>query len=104
MAKTDEFMVVANICMETLMEKYFDKDVGNNALFMAFTDGDKVDCAVAGKGINLVNTLCSCCHDNHMVLRILSKVVEKMEEEEKSKEFMRFLKELKDMMEDNTDE
>lgn len=96
--KADEFMSVSNLCMETLMEKFFSGDVGDNTLFIAFSDGKKVDCAVAGRGINLVNTLCSCCHDNRGVFLILSKVVEKMEEEEKNKEFMRFLKELKDII------
>lgn len=98
-----QFIDAANICMETLMERFFSGDVGDNAFFMAFSDGKKVDCAVAGRGINIVNTLCSCCHDNKDVFIILSKAVEKMEEEKKHKEFMRFLKELKDMIDDESD-
>lgn len=93
-----QFIDAANICMETLMERFFSGDVGDNAFFMAFSDGKKVDCAVAGRGINIVNTLCSCCHDNKDVFIILSKVVEKVEEAKKHKELMRFLKEIKDMI------
>lgn len=99
-AKADEFMSVSNLCMETLMERFFSGDVGDNTLFIAFSDGKKVDCAVAGRGINIINTLCSCCHDNKDVFTILSKAVEKMEEAKKHKELMRFLKEIKDMIDD----
>lgn len=68
----------ARLCMETLMEKYFSGDVGDNVLFMAISDGDKVDCAVAGTGANIINVLCNCCKDNDKVLTLFSKTVHTM--------------------------
>lgn len=79
--KTDmTYVETARICMETLMEKYFSGPVGNNVLFMAFTDGKAVDCAVAGRGENIINTLCNCCNDNEDVLVLLAKTVTTMTE------------------------
>lgn len=64
------------------MEKYFNGPVGNNVLFMAFTDGKAVDCAVAGRGENIINTLCNCCNDNNDVLVLLARTVETMTRDE----------------------
>lgn len=79
--KTDmTYMETANICMEALMEQFFSGPVGDNVLFMAYSDGKTVDCSVAGKGANIINTLCNCCNDNEDVLILLAKTVTTMTE------------------------
>lgn len=73
------FSETARLCMESLMEQYFDGSVGTNALFMAFSDGSSVDCAIAGKGENIISTLCSCCRDNDDVLKLMEATVANMQ-------------------------
>lgn len=65
----------ARLCMETLMEKWFSGAVEDNTLFMLMSDGKTIDGAIAGKGINLVNTLCGCCADNPEAITIMAKAV-----------------------------
>ena len=86
----------ARLCMEALMEKYFSGDVGDNVLFMAISDGDKVDCAVAGTGANLINVLCNCCKDNDNVLTLLSKAVHIMVTDKLSGKMSELLKRIND--------
>lgn len=93
--KTLSYMDTARLCMESLMEKYFSGSVGDNVLFMAISDGKTVDCAIAGTGGNIMNTLCNCCKDNHDTLVIMAKAVKIMMQQDIDQKLQELIDELK---------
>lgn len=98
------FMETARLCMETLMEQYFGGPVGSNVLFMVFSDEKQVDCAIAGNGANIINTLCNCCNDNSDVLTLLSKTVNTMMSNQIGDQLQNLIDRLKDIRNGESDE